>query len=122
MPVTAVLWFSAALILSALPPTSGFVGKWLFFTGAFQKVQCDPFGILLVVAAILSTLITLIYTFLVGIRIFFGPLKSEASEHPIQDPPLSMSIPLLVLALIAFALGLFPRPILALFSTVVTSF
>ena len=74
------------------------------------------------VAAILSTLITLIYTFLVGIRIFFGPLKSEAGEHPIQDPPLSMSIPLLVLALIAFVLGLFPQPILVLFSTVVTSF
>ena len=122
MPVTAVLWFSAALILSALPPTSGFVGKWLFFTGAFQKLQSNPFGIVIVVVAILSTLITLIYTFLVGIRIFFGPLKSEASEHPIQDPPLSMSIPLLVLALIAFALGLFPQPILVLFSTVVPFF
>jgi len=121
MPLTAILWFSAALTLSALPPTSGFVGKWLFFTGAFQKLQSDPFGIVLVVAAILSTLITLIYTFLVGIRIFFGPLKSRAGDPPIQDPPLSMSIPLLVLALMAFALGLFPQPILVLLNNALAS-
>jgi len=121
MPVTAILWFSAALILSALPPTSGFVGKWILFTGAFQKMQSDPFGLVLVVAAVLSTLITLIYTFLVGIRIFFGPLKSHGNDHPIQDPPLTMSIPLLVLAFTAFALGLFPQPILVLLHTAVTS-
>jgi NADH-quinone oxidoreductase subunit M len=121
MPITAILWFSAALILSALPPTSGFVGKWLFFTGAFQKMQSDPFGLVLVVAAILSTLITLIYTFLAGIRIFFGSLKPYSGDHPIKDPPLTMSIPLLVLALTAFALGLFPQPILTLLSTAVTS-
>jgi len=72
-------------------------------------------------AAILSTLITLIYTFLAGIRIFFGPLKPNPGDHPIKDPPLTMSIPLLVLALTVFALGLFPQPILTLLSTAVTS-
>ena len=122
MPLTAILWFSAALTLSALPPTSGFVGKWLFFTGAFQKMQSDPFGLLLVVAAILSTLITLIYTFLVGIRIFFGPLNSQAGDHPIQDPPLTMSIPLLVLALLAIGLGIYPQPILILLQSVIGTF
>ena len=121
MPLTAMLWFSAALILSALPPTSGFVGKWLFFSGAFQKVQSDPIGLLLVVAAILSTLITLIYTFLAGIRIFFGPLKPDPVGHVIKDPPLTMSVPLIALALTAFALGLFPGPILAMLATVTAS-
>lgn len=121
MPLTTVLWFSAALILSALPPTSGFVGKWLFFTGAFQKVQSDPLGLVIVVTAILSTLITLIYTFLTGIRIFFGPLKPTLGGHTIKDPPLTMSIPLLILVLTAFVLGLFPQPILKLLSTAVAS-
>jgi formate hydrogenlyase subunit 3/multisubunit Na+/H+ antiporter MnhD subunit len=95
--------------------------KGHFFTGAFQKVQSDPFGLVLVVAAVLSTLITLIYTFLAGIRIFFGPLKSNPGDHPINDPPLTMSIPLFVLALIAFALGLFPQPVLKLLSTALIS-
>jgi len=117
MPVTAVLWFSAALILSALPPTSGFVGKWLFFTGAFQKVQSQPFGLVIVVMAIMASLMTLIYTFLVGIRIFFG--RPNPDLDTATDPPLTMSIPLICLALLALFLGLFPQPLLTLIHSVV---
>jgi NADH-quinone oxidoreductase subunit M len=117
MPLTAVLWFSAALILSALPPTSGFVGKWLFFTGAFQKVQAQPFGLAIVVMAIMSTLMTLIYTFLVGIRIFFGQPNPDFDSA--TDPPLTMSIPLICLVLLSLILGLFPQPLLNLIRSVV---
>ena len=117
MPLTAILWFSAALILSALPPTSGFVGKWLFFTGAFQKVQAQPFGIAIVVMAIMATLLTLIYTFLVGIRIFFGQPNPEFDTA--TDPPLTMSIPLICLTLLSLLLGLFPQPLLNLIRSVV---
>jgi NADH-quinone oxidoreductase subunit M len=120
MPLTAVLWIAAALILSALPPTSGFVGKWLLFTGAFHSVQANPAGLFLVIAGILSTLLTLVYTFLAGIRIFFGPLKTELAERNIKDPPLTMSLPLLALALVALVLGLYPQPILTLLHSVIS--
>lgn len=110
MPLTCILWLAAALILSALPPFSGFVGKWMFFTGAFQALQSNPAGIMLVIIAILSTLLTLVYTFSTGFKIFFGPLKIEA-DH-IKDPPLTMSLPLLFLAILALVLGLFPAPVL----------
>ncbi len=118
MPLTTILWMAAALILSALPPTSGFVGKWLFFTGAFQALKSNPAGIILVIVAILSTLLTLVYTFLTGFRIFFGPLKMD-SEH-IKDPPLTMSLPLLSLAILAIVLGIYPDPILNFLSLVIT--
>ena len=108
-----------ALILSAMPPTAGFVGKWYLFTGAFQSVQNHPAGLILVIAAILSTLLTLVYTFLIGIRIFFGPLKAPETAHEIKDPPWSMSAPLLALALIALILGLFPLPLINLLHTVI---
>ncbi|MCP4692149.1 MAG: hypothetical protein GY859_29150 [Desulfobacterales bacterium] len=72
-------WFSAAMILSALPPTSGFVVK----------------------------------------RLFFGPLKLVPGDHPIQTPPLTMSLPLPALAAAAFFPGLFPGPVLILPCTVV---
>ncbi|MBW2634477.1 MAG: NADH-quinone oxidoreductase subunit M, partial [Deltaproteobacteria bacterium] len=75
MPLTAILWFSAALILSALPPTSGFVGKWIIFVGAFKAFHSTPTGLVIVIFAVLSTILTLVYTFLAGIRIFFGPQK-----------------------------------------------
>ncbi len=119
MPVTAALWISASLILSALPPTSGFVGKWLLFNGAFESVSGNPAGQVLVVIAILSTLLTLIYTFLTGIRIFFGPIKPWLADQHIKDPPLSMSLPLLALVLVALFMGLCPKPFLTLLHAVI---
>ncbi|MBF0290490.1 MAG: NADH-quinone oxidoreductase subunit M, partial [SAR324 cluster bacterium] len=117
MPLTTVLWMAAALTLSALPPTSGFVGKWMMFTGAFQALKSHPGGVIFVSVAILSTLLTLVYTFLVGIRIFFGPLKMD-SEH-IKDPPLTMSLTILAFAALAIVLGLYPAPVLDLFSMII---
>ncbi|HUU50758.1 MAG TPA: proton-conducting transporter membrane subunit [Nitrospinota bacterium] len=119
MPITAILWISASLILSALPPTSGFVGKWILFIGAFKGMHGNPLGLVIVILAILSTILTLVYTFLVGIRIFFGPLKPELSNDKIKDPPLTMSIPLLSLAVVALVLGLYPKPFLHLLSSVI---
>ncbi len=121
MPITGILFISGALILSALPPTSGFVGKWVLFAGAFNSVKHDPIGLIVVVLAIISTILTLIYTFLAVIRIFFGPPKPGLSGDKIKDPPLSMSVPLLFLAAIALLLGLFPKPILFLLHSVVGS-
>jgi NADH-quinone oxidoreductase subunit M len=122
MPVTAVLWMASALILSALPPFSGFVGKWMLFVGAFKGFSNSPFGLLIIVAAILSTLLTLVYTFATGIRIFFGPQREQHGENPACDPPLSMSLPLLVLAAVALTLGVYPDPVLKLLDSVVAPF
>ena len=122
MPLTAVLWFAAALILSALPPTSGFVGKWMLFTGAFKAYRADPFGLGVIVIAILSTLLTLVYTFLTGIRIFFGSSPDQTVGRSFSDPPLSMSLPLLILAGIALVMGVYPGPLLKMFNTVLWAF
>ena len=122
MPVTAFLWFSAALILSALPPTGGFVGKWILFAGAFKGYPADPWTILVIITAILSTLLTLVYTFLTGIRIFFGREQNGKAAHAVADPPLSMSLPLLALAIVALGMGLYPKPVLILLGSVIGSF
>jgi NADH-quinone oxidoreductase subunit M len=122
MPLTGILWFSASLILAALPPTSGFVGKWILFVGAFQGFHDTPVGLIVVIFAVLSTLLTLVYTFLAGIRIFFGPRKPQNSDHPLMDPPLTMSLPLLGLVCAALSLGLYPRPFLTLLGSVIGSF
>ena len=122
MPLTAVLWICGSLILSALPPTSGFVGKWFLFAGAFGSTQENPIGLLVTIAAIMSTLLTLVYTFLAGIRIFFGQEKTQDLEHQVTDPPLTMSLPLLALAGVSFAMGIYPKPILVLLESVIGTF
>ncbi len=120
MPLTAILWIASALILSAMPPFSGFVGKWHLFTGAFQAMQHHPVGLIFVVLAVLSTLLTLIYTFLIGVRIFFGPLKAPSTAHELKDPPWTMSAPLLALSLMALIMGLFPQPLINLLHSVIS--
>jgi formate hydrogenlyase subunit 3/multisubunit Na+/H+ antiporter MnhD subunit len=122
MPLTGILWFAASLILAALPPTSGFVGKWILFVGAFKGFHDTPVGLMVVIFAVLSTLLTLVYTFLAGIRIFFGPGQPQNSDHPAADPPLTMSLPLLALACMALGMGLYPKPLLTLLGSVVGSF
>lgn len=120
MPITATLWISAALILSALPPTSGFVGKWIFFVGAFQfGLHGNPIVVLIAILALLSTILTLVYTFLRGLQIFFGPLKPELSNDKIRDPPLAMTVPLLILAVVSIILGVYPQPLLDLLHSVI---
>ncbi len=120
MPITATLWISAAVILSALPPTSGFVGKWIFFVGAFQfGLYGNPIVVLIAILALLSTILTLVYTFLRGLQIFFGPLKPELSNDKISDPPLTMTVPLLILAVVSIILGVYPQPLLDLIHSVI---
>lgn len=122
MKLTAILWICAALILSALPFTSGFVGKWMIFVGSFQRYGQDSLGLWVVVLAVLSTLLTLIYTFWVGIHIFFGPGEAPETRHASIDPPWSMSVPLLALAAAAFVLGLYPEPLLKMLGMAVGAF
>lgn len=120
MPITATLWIAAALILSGIPPLSGFVGKWILFTGAFQVgISKNPIVVLIVILAVMSTILTLVYTFLRGLQIFFGPLKPELSNDNIRDPPLTMTIPLLILAVVSLILGVYPKPFLDLLHSVI---
>jgi len=122
MKLTAVLWICAALILSALPTTSGFVGKWMIFVGSFQRYAHEPIGLTVTILAVLSTLLTLVYTFWVGIRIFFGQSQLQKTENLPADPPLAMSLPLLGLAVCAFTLGLYPDLLLTMLASALEAF
>ncbi len=121
MPITATLWIIAAAILTGVPLTSGFTGKWILFTGVFGAYP-SYVGQAIAILGILATILTAVYTFGAAKRIFFGPLKPElANDTKIRDPPLTMSIPLLILAVISIIIGLYPKPILELFHSVIGS-
>ena len=116
MPLTALLWICGALILSALPPLSGFAAEWVLFTGVFTfGIGAIPIGLILAILSISAVLLTIVNTFASAKKIFFGPLNPElANNTEIRDPPLTMSIPLLILAVISIILGLYPKPLLEL--------
>ena len=119
MPITATLWIIAAAILTGVPLSSGFTGKWILFTGVFGAYPGYA-GQVIAILGILATILTAAYTFWAAQRIFFGPLKPDlANDSRIRDPPLTMSVPLLILAIISIIIGLYPEPLLALFHSVI---
>ncbi|MGB7532127.1 MAG: proton-conducting transporter membrane subunit [Halobacteriota archaeon] len=119
MPITATLWIIGAIILTGVPLSSGFTGKWILFTGVFGAYHGST-GLVIAILGILATILTAAYTFWAAKRIFFGPLKPElANDSRIRDPPLSMSIPLLILAVISIVMGVYPEPLMDLLHSVI---
>ncbi len=119
MPLTTILWITGAVILTGVPLSSGFTGKWILFTGVFGSYPGST-GVIIAILGILATILTAAYTFWAAKRIFFGPLKPGLADDPgLSDPPLSMSIPLLVLAVISIIIGVYPEPLMELLHSVI---
>lgn len=110
MPLTAILWIMGAMMLSGFPPFSSFAAEWIMFTGIFERgVLTSPFGITIAVLGTLAILLTVGYTFNAMRKIFFGPLSPELAGKPLKDPPLLMTLPLLIVGALSILLGLYPR-------------
>jgi formate hydrogenlyase subunit 3/multisubunit Na+/H+ antiporter MnhD subunit len=108
MPLTAILALMGALILSAVPPTSGFQAEWIMFAGIFFQGAYGGSHLYLLIAVlgIIGTALTVAYTFWPVKRIFFGPLPSHLRS--VTEAPLTMTIPLFVLVVVSIVLGIYP--------------
>jgi proton-translocating NADH-quinone oxidoreductase chain M len=107
MPLTATLCIIGSMILSAIPPLSGFQAEWMMFTGIFQH-GLDTSSLTLIIAVIgfFATFLSLIYTFWPVMRVFFGSLPQSLENT--KEAPYSMTVPLFLLAIVAFLIGVFP--------------
>jgi len=107
MPFTAALFVLGALILSAVPPTSGFQAEWMMFAGIFSRGAAGPSSYLAVaLLGLIATVFTVGYTFWPVRRIFFGSLPS--SLEGVRDAPLTMTLPLLAMVVISVVIGIYP--------------
>jgi len=121
MPITCMLWGFGCLMLSGLPPFANFSAKWIMFTGIFMYGAYGPSIVLVVaVGGIFAIILTFAYTFWSLKRIFFGPLNPElANNDKIKDPPLTMSVPLILIAVVSFLIGVYPKIMMDLFHSVI---
>lgn len=108
MPITAIVALIAALSLAGTPPLAGFMSEWIIFSGGLQTN--NTLGIIAVIFAILSTALTASYVLLFMKNVFLGPVKEEYKD--VKDPSPYMWIPLVVLAILSFVIGIFPRSVL----------
>ncbi|MDG6991487.1 MAG: formate hydrogenlyase [Nitrososphaerota archaeon] len=108
MPLTAAVALIGSLILSAVPPTSGFQAEWLLFEGVFTRGIAGGLAWNFVVAmgALAATIITVAYTFWPIRKMFFGPLPAELKD--VKEAPLIMTLPLLFLAILSVVIGIYP--------------
>jgi len=116
MPITAALWILGSMILSAFPPLSSFQAEWIMFTGIFQQGILKLSNLIIAAIGIFATFLTVVYTFWPAMRIFFGPTPKHLDNA--TDAPYSMTIPLLILALISFILGVHPELIMHFLSSI----
>jgi formate hydrogenlyase subunit 3/multisubunit Na+/H+ antiporter MnhD subunit len=116
MPLTATLCIIGAMILSAIPPLSGFQAEWILFTGVFTQGITGIAFLIIAVLGVLASFLTCAYTFWPAVRIFFGPIG--AGMEKVKEAPLNMIIPLFALVVVSVLIGIFPDVVLHFLSSV----
>ena len=116
MPVTATITLCGSLVLSAVPPLSGFQAEWIMFVGIFQQgVAPLSFNVAIAILGLVATIFTVAYTFWPVKKIFFGQLPAAMSK--VKEAPLTMTVPLMVLVTITIILGIYPQFVMKFLSS-----
>ncbi len=105
MPVTHFTMLIGCLAIAGIPGFSGFFSKDEILMGAFAK---SP---VLYALALGAALMTAFYMFRLYAMTFMGKYRGDES-HPPHESPASMTFPLIVLAILAFAGGYLGIPAL----------
>ena len=118
MPWTAATFTVAAFSMIGIPPTSGFFSKLYLILGAINAEQW-----LFVAVILVSSVLALMYFVNVVRYIYFpaedaaaGVANGEGFERPTQDEaPLTMLVPMVILAVATVLLGLFNGEVVSRF-------
>ena len=106
LPVTKWVYLIGALALAGIVPLSGFWSKDEILLQAFNT---NPLVFWLLA---LAALLTAFYIGRQVLMVFFGQPRTEAAAHAQENPPL-MTVPLIILAVLAALGGLLNWPIIA---------
>ncbi len=117
LPALATFFTIAGLASLGLPGLSGFVAEFMVFIGAWrghEAVGPLPWGVLAVVA-IIGIVFTAAYVLRVLQRCFWGPLNPHF-DHLTDAKPVELAC-LTILTFFLVAIGMFPRPLVALINS-----
>jgi len=101
MPWTYLALLMGIIGLAGLPPMNGFVSKWLLYKSTLMSDM--P---LLLIAASISTLGTILSVYKLIHNIFLGQLRRE--HYDLKEAPWTMTVPMLSLGFIGFITGMMP--------------
>ncbi|HOU47919.1 MAG TPA: proton-conducting transporter membrane subunit [Candidatus Aminicenantes bacterium] len=104
MPITAAGFTVCALAISGVWPLNGFVSKEMVFHGAVESGS-----ILFAIAAWVGAVFTFASFLKAGHAVFFGKRSEERAPGRVKESPVTMLIPILILALLCITFGLFNK-------------
>jgi NADH-quinone oxidoreductase subunit L len=105
MPITFITFLIGSLAISGIPPFSGFFSKDEILTMAFQKNK------VLWAVGVGASMMTAFYMFRVVFLTFFGTFRgTKEQEHHLHESPSLMTIPLIILAILATVGGFIGIP------------
>ena len=97
LPITFVTMFIATLAIAAVPPFSGYFSKDLILEAAYASGHSSLWMLGVITAGLTS-----FYMFRLIFMTFFGNSRVDSEvEHHIHESPAVMTIPLIVLAILA---------------------
>ena len=105
LPVTYLTFFIGVLAISGIPPFAGFFSKDEILAKAFENNS------LVWAIALLASLLTVFYMFRVLFLTFFGSTRANSETiHHVHESPRSMTVPLLILAVLSAVGGFMGVP------------
>jgi NADH-quinone oxidoreductase subunit L len=108
LPITYWTFVIGSLALTGFPLTAGFFSKDEILIGAWMA---GPLGQTLSVVGLLTAFLTAFYSFRVVFVAFWGPSRVDPHiARKVQEPSRTMTVPLMVLAVLAIATGYFGIP------------
>jgi NADH-quinone oxidoreductase subunit L len=100
LPITYITFLIGCLAIAGIPPLSGFFSKDAILLGAFEH---DKF---LYVVGVLTAALTAFYMFRLLFITFGSSFRgTEEQRHHIHESPAAMTVPLIVLAILAIIGG-----------------
>jgi NADH-quinone oxidoreductase subunit L len=105
MPITHVTFLLACLAIAGIPPFSGFFSKDEILAAAYEK---NP---VFYVIGVITALMTAFYMFRLYATTFLGKFRGTYDqEHHLHESPSAITIPLIILAILAVVSGFLGVP------------
>lgn len=103
-PLIAAALFIFMISLGGLPPTGGFIGKFMIFTSGIQAGY-----LVLAIVALLFSMVSVYYYLRLVRECYFAPIPEEADMEAIKCP-WGIKLALAVCMIASIAMGLFFNP------------
>ncbi|MFQ3575381.1 MAG: NADH-quinone oxidoreductase subunit L [Cytophagales bacterium] len=105
LPITHLTFILGTIAIAGIPPFAGFFSKDMILAKAFEH---SP---LLWGLGVIGAMFTAFYMFRLYFLVFHGKFRgTHEQEHHLHESPISMTIPLMVLALLSVVGGFFNIP------------